>query len=183
MVDIKTAVVPKELLQDLRHLIIECRQDVARTVNSSLVMLYWRVGQRIQKDILKEKRAGYGEEIVKTLSAQLVDEFGNGFSRPNLFRMIRFPEIFPEEKIVSTLSRQLGWSHFVEILSLKEDLQRDFYAEMCRMEGWSVLRRVHYFPKMTKPCALFTRNLTEPHAQGFTCQKEYNQLLSIMSNF
>jgi predicted nuclease of restriction endonuclease-like (RecB) superfamily len=138
MVDIKTAVVPKELLQDLRHLIIECRQDVARTVNSSLVMLYWRVGQRIQKDILKEKRAGYGEEIVKTLSAQLVDEFGNGFSRPNLFRMIRFSEIFPEEKIVSTLSRQLGWSHFVEILSLKEDLQRDFYAEMCRMEGWSV---------------------------------------------
>jgi predicted nuclease of restriction endonuclease-like (RecB) superfamily len=63
---------------------------------------------------------------------------GNGFSRPNLFRMIRFVEVFTVEKIVSTLSRQLSWSHFVEIIPLKDPLQRDFYAEMCRIEAWSV---------------------------------------------
>jgi predicted nuclease of restriction endonuclease-like (RecB) superfamily len=68
----------------------------------------------------------------------LVKEFGNGFSRPNLFRMVRFAEVFPGGKIVSTLSRQLSWSHFVEIISLKGDIQRDFYAEMCRIERWSV---------------------------------------------
>ena len=73
-----------------------------------------------------------------TLSRQLVKEFGNGFSRTNLFRMVRFAEVFPERKIVSTLSIQLSWSHFVEITHLKDELQRNFYAEMCRIERWSV---------------------------------------------
>ena len=73
-----------------------------------------------------------------TLSAQLVPEFGEGFSKRNLFRMIRFAEVFPVEQIVATLSTQLGWSHFVEIVPLKDDLQRNFYAEMCRIERWSV---------------------------------------------
>ena len=126
------------LFQDLRVLIIEARQDVARQVNSALVFLYWRVGKRIRQDILKEKRAEYGEEIVSTVSTQLVPEFGEGFSKRNLFRMIRFAEVFLDEKIVVTLSRQLGWSHFVEIIPLKNELQRDFYAEMCRIERWSV---------------------------------------------
>jgi predicted nuclease of restriction endonuclease-like (RecB) superfamily len=52
--------------------------------------------------------------------------------------MVRFAEVFPDPKIVSTLMTQLGWSHFVEILSFKDDLKRDFYAEMCRIERWSV---------------------------------------------
>jgi len=104
------------LFQDLRSLIIGARQDVARTVNSALVLLYWRVGRRIRQDILREKRAGYGEEIVPTLSTQLVSEFGEGFSKRNLFTMIRFAEVFLDEQIVVTLSRQLGWSHFVTII-------------------------------------------------------------------
>ena len=62
----------------------------------------------------------------------------DGFSLPNLFRMVRFAEVFPEEKIVVTVSRQLGWSHLVEIIPLDDDLKRDFYAEMCRIERWSV---------------------------------------------
>ncbi len=128
----------KALLKDLRELIATARQDVARQVNSALVLLYWHVGKRIRQDILKEKRAEYGEEIVPTLSAQLVPEFGEGFSKRNLFRMIRFSEVFSDEQIVSTLSRQLGWSHFVEIIPLEDDLKRDFYAEMCRIERWSV---------------------------------------------
>jgi hypothetical protein len=130
--------ISNSLFQDLRSLIIEARQDVARQVNSALVLPYWRVGQRIRQDILKEKRAEYGEEIVPTLSSQLVPEFGEGFPKRNLFRMIRFAEVFPIEQIVATLSAQLGWSHFVEIVPLKDDLQRDFYAEMCRIERWSV---------------------------------------------
>jgi hypothetical protein len=65
-----------KLLIDLRTLIAETRQDVARSVNSALVILYWRVGQRIRQHILKEKRAEYGEKIVHALSAQLQIEFG-----------------------------------------------------------------------------------------------------------
>ena len=103
-----------------------------------MVLHYWQVGRRIRTDILESKRAAYGEEIVSTLSRQLSAEFGSGYSRPNLFRMIRFAEFFADGEIVSTLSRQLSWSHFVEILQLKDPLQRDFYAEMCRIERWNV---------------------------------------------
>jgi hypothetical protein len=121
------------LFQDLRALIIEARQ-----VNSAMVLLYWRVGKRIRQDILKEKRAEYGEQILYAVSAQLVKEFGTGFSEKNLRRMVQFAEAFPEEQIVVTLSRQLGWSHFVAIIPLDDNLKRDFYAEMCRIERWSV---------------------------------------------
>lgn len=101
-------------------------------------MLYWRIGRRIQHDILHEDRAAYGEQILSTLSKGLVEEYGRGFSLPNLSRMVSFGEVFPDEAIVSTLSTELSWSHFVEIIPLKGDLQREFYAEMCRVERWSV---------------------------------------------
>ena len=126
------------LLADVREFILSARQQVARSVNASLAALYWRVGDRIRRDILKEKRAEYGEQIVSTLSAQLEAEFGRGFGRRNLFRMIRFAEVFPDQKIVSTLLTQLGWSHFLHLLSFTDSLKRDFYAEMCRIENWSV---------------------------------------------
>ena len=128
---------PDGLFKDLRALIVEARQDVARQVNSALVMLYWRVGRRIRQDILKEKRAGYGEEIVPTLSTQLVSEFGSSFSTRNLWHMLRFAEVFRDERIVNALSTQLGWTHFRHIIPLDDPLKRDFYAEMCRVERWS----------------------------------------------
>ncbi len=88
----------------------------------------------------REMRTDAGENgnASAALSRQLAAEFGNGYSRPNLFRMILFPELFADREIVSTLSRQLSWSHFVEILQLKNQFQRDFYAEMCRLEHWSL---------------------------------------------
>lgn len=63
---------------------------------------------------------------------------GERFSRYNLSRMVQFAEYFPEKQIVATLSQQLSWSHFVEVIPLKESLVREFYAEMCRIERWSV---------------------------------------------
>ena len=126
------------LIGDIRSLIETARHNVAVTVNVGLTILYWQIGNRIRQDILKEKRAEYGEEILPTLSAKLVPEFGNGFGARNLSRMVRFAEVFPEGKILSTLLRELSWSHFVEIIPLKDGLQRDFYAEMCRIERWSV---------------------------------------------
>lgn len=132
------APVPAGVLDDVRALIRQTREGVAQAVNSALVLLYWQVGHRIRTEILGQRRAAYGEEIVSTLSSELAGEFGDGFSRPNLFRMVRFAEVFPDREIVSTLSRQLGWSHFVELIPLDDPLKRDFYAEMCRVERWSV---------------------------------------------
>jgi hypothetical protein len=98
----------RALIKDLRDLITQARQDVARSVNFSLVMLYWKVGQWIQKKILKERRTEYGEEIVATVSRQLSREFGPGFAEKGLRRMIQFAQVFADEAMVATLSRHLG---------------------------------------------------------------------------
>ena len=128
----------QNLVGDIRAMIEMARERVAQTVNAGLVMLYWEIGRRIRQDINREKRAEYGEKIVATVSAQLAPQYGEGFGARNLFRMVRFAEVFPDRKIVSTLWTQLGWSHFRDIIQLKDPLQRDFYAEMCRLERWSV---------------------------------------------
>lgn len=126
------------LLAEIRALIEDTRRHVAQTANSALTLLHWRLGERISREVLQGQRASYGEEILPTLSAKLVPEYGKGFSARNLARMIRFAEAFPDPQIVASLAQELGWSHFVEILPLKQPLEREFYAEMCRVERWSV---------------------------------------------
>ena len=129
---------PETLVRDLRRLISDARRQTAAAVNVGLTLLYWRLGERIRREVLGSERAGYGEQIVATLSHELTTEFGRGFERTNLTRMMKFADAFPHEEIVATLSHQLSWSHFRELLPLDKPLQREFYAEMCRMEGWSV---------------------------------------------
>lgn len=126
------------LLNDIRRLIEEAREAVATTVNVGMTMLYWHIGKRINEEVLRGKRADYGEEIVSTVSRQLQSEYGRGFSDKSLRRMIQFAEAFPNEKIVASLMRQLSWTHFTLLLPLKEPFQRDFYAEMSRIERWNV---------------------------------------------
>ncbi|TRZ52628.1 DUF1016 family protein [bacterium] len=100
------------LLEDLRRMIEETRQGVAATVNAALSLLYWRVGKRIKEEILQGERAEYGKEILATLSQELVRDYGNGFGEKNMRRMIQFAEVFPDERIVVSLIRQLSWTHF-----------------------------------------------------------------------
>ncbi len=119
------------LLSDVRELILSTRHQVAQTVNAGTTMLYWHVGRRIQRDILKEKRADYGKRIVSALARQLESEFGRGFGEKNLRRMVQFADQFPDEYIVAALLRQLGWTHFTMLLPINDPLKRDFYAEMC----------------------------------------------------
>jgi hypothetical protein len=101
-------------------------------------MVYWGVGERIRRETLKSRRAEYGREIVAALSRESTAEFGHGFSQSGLWRMTQFVEAFSDPTIVATLSRELGWSHFIELIPLTDSLRRDFYAEMCRVERWSV---------------------------------------------
>ncbi len=129
---------PDGLLADVQSMIEQTRAGVAQTVNAGMTSLYWRIGKRIQSEILQGQRADYGKEIVATLSRQLVSKFETGFSAQNLRHMIRFAERFPEREIVSTLWRQLSWSHFKSLIYLDDPFKTEFYAEMCRVEHWSV---------------------------------------------
>ncbi|MES2921902.1 MAG: PDDEXK nuclease domain-containing protein [Verrucomicrobiota bacterium] len=126
------------LVADVRSMIDQTREGVARTVNVGMTLLYWRIGKRIQSEVLQNQRAEYGKEILATLSQELTTEFGRGFGYSSLTRRLKFADAFSEGEIVATLSRQLGWSHFKELLPLTQPLQREFYAEMCRVERWSV---------------------------------------------
>jgi predicted nuclease of restriction endonuclease-like (RecB) superfamily len=126
------------LVSDLRQLIDTSRTQLAGVVNSALTLLYWQIGYRINSEVLKGARAGYGEHIVLTLSRQLEAEYGRGFGNKNLRHMLRFAEVFAQAEIVSALSRQLAWSHFLELIYVKDPLKRDFYTTMCSQERWSV---------------------------------------------
>lgn len=129
---------PAALLTEVRDLILGAREQTARVVNAGLTLLHWQLGDRIRREVLAEKRAGYGERIVSGLGERLESEFGRGFTEKNLRRMVQFAEVFPDREIVVSLIRQLTWTHFIALLPLKDALQREFYAEMCRIERWSV---------------------------------------------
>ncbi|TDO08721.1 PDDEXK nuclease domain-containing protein [Halomonas ventosae] len=131
------AVTDPALVADLRQLIDGARQRAAVAVNAELTLLYWEIGRRIHREVLAGKRAGYGEEIVSALGRQLTHEYGRGFSAKNLRHMIRFAEVFPEEEKVSALRRQLSWTHLKSLIYLDDSLKREFYIELCQLEGWS----------------------------------------------
>jgi predicted nuclease of restriction endonuclease-like (RecB) superfamily len=133
-----SSIVEPGFINELRQMIDEARRFVAVAVNTGLTMLYWRIGKRINDEILQGNRAEYGKQILTTVSQELMAQYGDGFSYSALTRMIKFAEIFPDKSIVATLSQTLSWSHFRELISLEKPLQRDFYAEMCRVERWSV---------------------------------------------
>lgn len=128
----------KNLLGEIKHLIESAKHRVVYTANSELVMMYWKIGERIHNAILQSNRAEYGEQIIATLSQQLTLEYGKGFSIPAITRMIKAFKQFPGEVNVATVSQHLSWSHIIELLSLEPKLKRDFYTEMCRIESWSV---------------------------------------------
>lgn len=129
---------PENLFGEIKTLISSAKQRAAVAVNAELTLLYWQVGQCINTEILKGERADYGKQVVANLSKQLTGVFGKGWSEKQLFHCCRFAEAYPDQQIVSTLSRQLYWSHFLELIYLKEPLARDFYVQMCGIERWSV---------------------------------------------
>ena len=129
------------LIEDLRQIVKQARIHVAATANYELTMMYWHIGERINRDLLGNQRAEYGDQIVSTVSTQLQEEFGKkGFEPRSIWRMIQFAELFPDEKIVSAVSTQISWSHFVEVLPLKDCIQREFYLTLASSERWSVRR-------------------------------------------
>ncbi|UKK51756.1 PDDEXK nuclease domain-containing protein [Prevotella sp. E13-17] len=130
--------VSQSLIQDLRQIIEQARGRVAATANYELTMMYWHIGERINREVLDNQRAEYGKQIVATVARQLQEEFGRkGFDEKSIRRMMQFATLFPDSQIVAPLARQLWWSHFVEVMPLKDELQREFYLTMAASERWS----------------------------------------------
>jgi predicted nuclease of restriction endonuclease-like (RecB) superfamily len=126
------------LFAELSQLIELSQQKLSVAANSSLTMLFWQIGERINKDILQNKRAAYGRQIVSTLSTQLKNKYGKNFELRNIQRMMQFAEQFTDTEIILPLSRQLSWSHFVQLLPLKNSEAKLFYARQSASEKWGI---------------------------------------------
>ena len=148
------------LLSGMVSLIKEARRVSARTVNAIITATYWEMGRRIvENEQSGRRRAGYGEALLKKLSADLTSKFGRGFSRQNLQQMRQFYRAYPPTEICQTVSGKSGkrqtpsgkftldalqdrfslpWSAYVRLLSLKGKQARAFYEEEALHGGWSV---------------------------------------------
>jgi predicted nuclease of restriction endonuclease-like (RecB) superfamily len=128
----------QSLYDQLTELIQNSRRKIELAVNSELVLLHWNIGKIIKTSVLQGGRGEYGKQTIDMLSQQLMTEYGRGFSRRNLFNMINFYETFPEIAIVQSLSAQLTWTHFLELIAINDEVKRDFYLTMSINEHWSV---------------------------------------------
>lgn len=125
------------LLNDLRDLILLSRQRVAVTINAEITRLYWAIGKRISEDVLRQGRAEYGKQTIRLLSERLTTEFGKGFTITNLTHCVEFARLYPDAGIIHALSEQLTWTHLRTLIYVKDDLKREFYVQMARLERWS----------------------------------------------
>ena len=120
-------------------IIEQARGRVASTANYELTMMYWHIGERINREVLGYKRAEYGKQIIATVQRQLQEEYGTkGFEEKNIRRMMQFAQIFPNKRIVASLMRQLSWTHFLIVMPIKDDLKREFHLTLAASERWSV---------------------------------------------
>lgn len=128
----------QQLITDLKELVDKTKSQVAVQVNSAMVVLYWKIGQRINEDVLGNKRAEYGKEVILHISQQLTVEFGNSFSEKNIRKMMQFASVFNNFEIVASAMRQLSWTHFLLLIPIAQETKRNFYLEVCKIENWSV---------------------------------------------
>jgi hypothetical protein len=129
---------------ELRALIASSRQRLAGAVNAELTQLYWNVGQRLRTEVLDgADRAKYGDQLINRVGDQLAQEFGRGFEAKNLRRMVQFAVAFPDTEKVASLMRHLSWTHFLQLLPVKTDAARWFYAQQSVESRWSV-RELHH---------------------------------------
>jgi predicted nuclease of restriction endonuclease-like (RecB) superfamily len=127
-----------QLFSELSQIIEQGKNEVARQVNSTRTLVYWQVGKKIIGHILDNQRGSYGKQIVVTVSRQLEIQYGRSFNEKNVRRMMQFVEVFPDVEIVVPLARQLSWSHFIDLIPLKNKDSRNFYVQKIVNENWSV---------------------------------------------
>lgn len=126
----------QSLKKEIGELLARGREQAGRAVNTILVQTYWHIGRHIVEfEQGGDEKAEYGSELLDRLSRDLTLEFGKGFSRSNLVYIRKFYTAFPKSE---TLSHQLSWSHYFEILKAENDLERNFYLRECEKENWSV---------------------------------------------
>lgn len=128
--------VSPNLYNDVCLIIDTTRNRIAINVNMEACMMNWTIGKRIKEDILQNKRAEYGKQVIASLAEKLTETYGRGWSIYKLQHCVRAAYIFSEEEILYALRIQLTWTHLRSLMSLDDELKRSFYIEMCAYEHW-----------------------------------------------
>ena len=123
------------LYTNIKELIEQSRNRVYKTVNIEMIHLYWNIGKMIVEKQEGNKRAKYGDLLIEEISKKLIENFGKGFSKTNLKNMRKF---YSEYSIGQTLSDQLTWSHYLELIKISDKKKRDFYMHECISSNWDV---------------------------------------------
>jgi predicted nuclease of restriction endonuclease-like (RecB) superfamily len=126
----------KGLIETIREIIFATRTKVIRNVNFELILTYWKIGKEIvESEHLNKFDSESSRQLILKLSKELTNDLGKGFSRANLFNMRKFYIEYPD---VQTLSGQLNWSHYCELLIIEDKSKRDFYEKETGNSSWSV---------------------------------------------
>lgn len=168
------------LYSDVCQIIDGARSRIATYVNTEACLTNWYVGRRIKEDVLYNKRAEYGKQVVKNLSIKLTERYGNGWSEKSLRHCLRSAETFSEEDIVSATQRQLTWTHLKSLMYIKNPLERLFYAQMCSVEHWDTRTLNEKIDKQLYQQTALSRKPEEVIKRELEESKNKNQLLPDM---
>uniref|UniRef100_UPI0040489E67 PDDEXK nuclease domain-containing protein n=1 Tax=Mariniflexile sp. TaxID=1979402 RepID=UPI0040489E67 len=129
--------VPSILIDKIITLVKTTRSKVAVYLNAETTIMYWFVGHYIETELKQKEQIKYGKQILATLSQQLTQELGKGFSYSALTRMVKVAETFNHQNI-ATLSQQLSWSHLIELTNIENNTKRNFYIQSAINYNWNV---------------------------------------------
>jgi len=150
----KTAVIKEKnynsLITNIGRILEQGRRQAIKVINQLLVKTYWEIGKKIiEYEQENKERAGYGTKLFEKIAEDLREKYGKGFSRSNVIYMRLIYLKYPKSQ---TLSDQLNWSHYIELLTIDDSLERSFYEKQCIKENWSIREL-----KRQKNSALFHR--------------------------
>jgi predicted nuclease of restriction endonuclease-like (RecB) superfamily len=171
--DSKNVVDEARLFERISEIIENRKTRAGGYANREVTAMYWEIGLYINSNMLEFKRAEYGKQIFSTLSRKLVERYGKTFERENLYRMSQFASVFYDPEVVATLAMQLSWSHFCELIRLKTEEARFYYANdaIARQLGVRELRH-QIARKAYERREIANSNLTDKSSAPFNIFKD-----------
>lgn len=124
-----------DFYEEVKSVLLEARKRVYRNIQNEMVLAYWQIGKMIVEKQGGEKRAAYGDGLIKELSIQMTKDFGKGFNERNLEQMRKFFLLFQKP---NTVCAELSWSHYRLLISLDDENARNFYIKEAIDGNWSV---------------------------------------------
>ena len=135
--------IKKDIYDEISNLLKEARKNIVSNINTTMTKTYFLIGKRIvEEEQNGNERAIYGENLIKTLSKKLTEEFGKGFSKTNLKQMKSFYIAYRKGQTVSDQFK-LSWSHYLILMRMENIEERNFYEIESIENNWSLreLRR------------------------------------------